>query len=159
MIIKQRGLLGNVITDKEIIMETNTNNRDIYLLIGGWFSLAFAVFQVSAVVWPPALLSYFDGPVKMQAEYPLIYFFGCVFVGALAAVAGFYALSGASIFRRLPLLRTGLVTITVVYILRGFGIIQDIIFQVPPRLALFSLIALCIGMIHLMGVIRLFRKK
>lgn len=140
-------------------MENNSTNRNIFLLIGGLFSLSFTVFQLSAIVWPPALLSYFDGPVKMQAEYPLMYVISCIFVGALVAVAGLYALSGAGFFRRLPLLRTGLVIITVVYIYRGLGIIYDIRIQGPPRLAVFSLIALCVGLIHLMGVIRLFRKE
>ena len=70
-------------------METNTSNRNIYLLVGGMFSFAFAIFQVSAIVWPPALLNYFGGPVKIQAEYPLIYIFGCILVCAIVAVAGF----------------------------------------------------------------------
>ena len=147
-------------------METNTINRNIYLLIGGLFSLAFAIFQISAIVWPPALLDYFGGPVKMQAEYPIIYISGCALVGAIVAVAGFYALSGAGKFRPLPLLRTGLVAITIVYILRGLFIINFIILiisypemNLKPQFAVFSLIALCVGMIHLMGVIRLFRQK
>ena len=140
-------------------MENNAINRNIFLLIGGLFSLSVTVFQLSAIVWPPALLSYFDGPVKMQADYPLMYVFCCIFVGALVAVAGLYALSGAGFFRRLPLLRTGLVIITVIYIYRGLGIIYDLIMQGPPRFAVFSLISLCVGLIHLMGVIRLFRKE
>jgi hypothetical protein len=151
-------------TEKEIQVNSNVPNRNIYLAIGGWFSLAFAVFQVSAIMWPPDILTYFGGPVKMQAENPFMYAGVCVFVGAIVAVCGLYALSGAGKFRSLPLLRTMLVAITAVFILRGLGIIHDLkmIQQHPEmnltRFAAYSLIALCVGMIHLMGVIRLFRQ-
>jgi putative oxidoreductase len=139
-------------------------NRNIYLLTGGLFSLAFAVFQVSAVFWPPEMLTFFGGPVEMQAENPLMYIFVCVVIGAIIAVAGLYALSGAGIFRRLPLLRTMLVGITAVFILRGLAIINDLrmINEHPElnlgRFVVFSLFALCVGLVHLIGVIRLFRK-
>jgi hypothetical protein len=145
-------------------VDSNPPNRNIYLIIGGVFSLAFALFQVSAVIWPPDLLTFFGGPVKMQAENPFMYVVVCVLVGAIVAVCGLYAFSGAGKFRRLPLLRTMLVIITVVFILRGLAIIHDLkmIQQHPEmnltRFAVYSLIALCVGLIHLMGVIRLFRQ-
>ena len=46
------------------ISKSNTN---YYLICGGIFSLAFAIFQVSAIFWPPEFISYFGGPTKMQA--------------------------------------------------------------------------------------------
>jgi NADH:ubiquinone oxidoreductase subunit 6 (subunit J) len=146
-------------------LEPNASNRNIYLLIGGWFSLAFAVFQVSAIVWPPKLLKFFGGPVKMQAENPLMYISACILVGAIIAVAGFYALSGAGKFRRLPLLKPMLIAIALVFILRGLLIIRDVMMiQARPelnlsRFAVYSLIALCVGLVHLIGIIQLFTQR
>ena len=147
---------------KEVKLKSNTPNRNIYLLIGGWFSLLFSVFQVSAIVWPPELLKFFGGPVKMQAENPIMYISACVLVGAIIAIAGFYALSGAGMFRRFPLLKPMLVVISLVFILRGLLIIGDIMIILArqeinlSRFAVYYLIALCVGLIHLMGIIQLF---
>ena len=146
-------------------MDSHPSNKNVYLVIGGLFSLAFALFQVSAIVWTPTVLAYFGVPVKMQAENPLMYTLVCLFVGAIVVVASLYALSGAGKFPRLPFLRTMLVVITVVFLLRGLAIINDlrIIHQHPEmnltRFAVYSFIALCVGVIHLMGVIRFIRQR
>jgi hypothetical protein len=148
---------------KRIKMDQSNTKRNVYLLIGGMFSLTFAVFQISAIFWSRELLIYFGGPVKMQAENPILYFIVCVFVGALIAICGLYALSGAGKFRRLPLLRTVLVAVTIIFILRGLLIIPilKILFTSSDkevfRFLVFSIIALGIGIIHLAGVIRLFK--
>jgi putative oxidoreductase len=145
-------------------MDQSTMKANIYLQIGGIFSLTFAVFQVSAIFWSQELLVYFGGPVQMQAENPLLYIFACLFVGVLVVLCGLYALSGAGKFRRLPLLRTVLIVVTTVFILRSFLIIPilKIMFTYPERnvfrFLVFSIIALVVGIIHLVGVIRLFKQ-
>lgn len=144
-------------------MDTPRTNRNPYLQIGGLFSLAFALFQVSAILWTPDVLRYFGGPVTMQAENPVLYIFVCIFVAAIVGACGLYALSGAGKFRRLPLLRTILVAITVIFILRGLELVADLaIMREHPerdlvRFAVFSVIALCVGIVHLIGVIRFFK--
>jgi putative oxidoreductase len=144
-------------------MEQSHTKGNIYLQIGGVFSFAFAVFQISAILWSQELLTYFGGPVKIQAENPILYILVCLVVGALVALFGLYAFSGAGKFRRLPLLRSILVTITAIFILRGFAVINDLmtIHKHPEldliRFLVFSIIALVIGLIHLLGVIRLFK--
>jgi putative oxidoreductase len=144
-------------------MNQSSAKGNIYLQIGGLFSLAFAVFQISAIFWSQELLIYFGGPVKMQAENPMVYIFVCVFVGALIAICGLYALSGAGKFRRLPSLRTVLVVVTTVFFLRGLLVIPilKILFTSPEknvfRFLVFSFVALGIGIIHLVGVITLFK--
>ena len=141
-------------------MNRSVTKSNYYLLFGGFFSLAFAIFQVSAILLPPDLLAYFGGPVELQAEKPIIYALVCLVIGIIIAISGIYALSGAGKFRRLPLLRTMLIVITTTYILRGLSIIFDIIYMINhPELnflhfVVFSLIALCIGIIHLIGVIQ-----
>jgi hypothetical protein len=144
-------------------MEQSNTKGNICLQIGGIFSLAFAVFQVSAIWWPQKLLIYFGGPVNMQAENPVCYIVVCLCVGILVGLCGLYALSGAGKFRQLPFLRTVLVVVAAVFILRGFLIIPilKIMFTNPEntvfRFLVFSIIALGVGIIHLVGVIRLFK--
>ncbi len=133
------------------------------LILGGWFSLAFAIFQISAIWWPPDVLKYFGGPVTMQATRPGLYAVVCLVVGLIIAVCGIYALSGAGKIRRLPLLRTALVAITAIYLLRGLQLVADIVIiqrnpgQGQAHFAVFSAIALCIGLVHLGGTIALFK--
>jgi len=71
-------------------------------------------------------------------------------------VWGLYAFSGAGLVRRLPLLRAGLVTISVIYTLRGLILVLDLARWMtgehfPPRQAVFSAAALTIGLCHAMG--------
>jgi hypothetical protein len=77
---------------------------------------------------------------------------------AIAGVLGswsLYALSGAGVVRRLPLLRTVLCAITAVYLLRG-TLVLPFIDQLPGRSATFwwwsSAICLGIGLVHLVGL-------
>ncbi len=144
-------------------MDQSITKTNIYLQIGGLFSLAFAVFQIGAIFLPPDLIAYFGGPVELQTENPTLYAFLCLVIGAIIVIAGFYALSGACKLHRLPFLRTVLVAVTITYLLRGLHIFLDIIsMSEHPELNLlhfvvFSLIAFCVGIIHLVGVIRLFK--
>jgi hypothetical protein len=66
-----------------------------------------------------------------------------------------YALSGAGLVRRLPLLRTVLVAITAVYLVRGFGFLAMPAWM-PGRSEAFWLwssgICLVIGAVHLAGL-------
>ena len=136
-----------------------------YLLIGGAFSMAFALFQLSAIFWTQEILRYYGGPASMQSESPWLYIVLCIVVAALAALCGLYAFSGAGKFRRLPFLRTVLITITAIYILRGLAIFRDLRLirdnpeQDLQRFAVYSAIALCAGLVHLAGVIGFFRKR
>lgn len=77
-------------------------------------------------------------------------------LAVLFAVFGVYALAGAGVIRRLPLVRVALVLIGGVYTLRGLIVILDILRWVqgagyPPRQLFFSAAALGIGLIILLG--------
>jgi|WetSurMetagenome_2_1015567.scaffolds.fasta_scaffold19149_6 putative oxidoreductase len=144
-------------------MNQSNMKGNVYLQIGGLFSLVFSLFQVCGVFMPPSIIIYFGGPVKLQVENPALFGLVCVVLGVIIAVVGLYALSGAGKFRRLPFLRTVLVVVTTVFILRGLFIIPilKIMFTHPEkdvfRFIVFSIIALGIGVIHLIGVIKLFK--
>jgi hypothetical protein len=131
------------------------------LLVGGCFSLAFAVFQISAIWWSAKVLRYFGGPAEMSAEKPLLYALLCVFFGIGAVVFGVYALSGAGWIRRLPLLQGVLIAVAIIYLLRGaLAIPQAVVVARHPeffRYLLFSLISLVVGVVHGFGAMKLYR--
>jgi hypothetical protein len=136
--------------------------KNALLLVGGYFCLAFAAFQVSAVLWPPSAIKYFGGPAELSQTRPAIYIALCVGVAVVVAILGLYDLSGAGSFRRLPLLRTFVTATTVIFVLRGLLLIPQLplVIKHPGlmRFALFSLISLGVGFIHIGGLIRLFKQ-
>ena len=72
------------------------------------------------------------------------------------AVFGLYALAGANVIRKLPFLKIALVIISIIFVLRGAGIIADAYMMsvdpsYPARMLLFSLVALVTGLCFLIG--------
>ena len=144
--------------------ETKTAQvRNYGLLFGGYFSLAFALFQLSAIWWPPRVVAYMGGPADLSVNQPFLYGILCVVIAAIVALFGLYALSGAGQIRPLPAVRAALITITAVYLLRGLLFIPQlpIVVKNPHlvRFFLFSLIAFCVGAAYLVGVILLYRQS
>jgi putative oxidoreductase len=140
------------------------NDRNSFLLFCAVFWFCFTVFQLSAIFWPSEWVAAMGGPATLQINQPILYFVACAFVSAITALFGLYDLSGAGYFRRLPLLRVALIVVTAL-LLRGLAAIQDwiLIQQYPeknlyPFLAM-SLAALCIGVIHLAGMLRFLRRE
>jgi hypothetical protein len=131
------------------------------LQIGGWFSLAFALLQLTGIWWPTSAVKYMGGPAEMKAQHPLQYAALCVALALAVALFGLYALSGAGKIRALPLLRTGMVTISAIYLVRGLLAIPQapFILEHPnlSRFLVFSLISLGVGAIHAWGTVQLFR--
>ncbi len=144
-------------------MDHSSTKSNPYLVIGGLFSITFAVFQLSAIFWNDELLKFFGGPVTMRAQSPVVYILACVFIAAVVALFGLYAFSGTGKIRRLPFLRTMLIVITVLFLVRGGELYIDVkLMNAHPeldlvRFAIFSVIALCAGIVHLLGVVRFFR--
>jgi hypothetical protein len=67
--------------------------KNTLLFVGGYFSLAFAVFQISGVFWPPNAIKYFGGPAELSQTLPVIYALLCLGVALIVAVFGIYAFS------------------------------------------------------------------
>lgn len=128
------------------------------LLAGGYFSLAFSIFQISAIWWTPGVIRYFGGPANLSVQRPLTYAVLCIVVGLIVAVFGIYALSGGGMIRRLPLLRTLLAIATAIYILRGLLLIPQVplVLKHPElvRFLIFSVIALVVGFVLLVGTVQ-----
>lgn len=82
-------------------------------------------------------------------------------IAAVLLVWSLYALSGAGMIRRLPLLRTALVAITAVYLLRGLAIIPMML-TMPGRSLAFWLwssgICALFGIVHAAGLRQSWRR-
>lgn len=79
----------------------------------------------------------------------------------LLAIWSAYALSGAGVIAKLPLLKTGLVVITAIYLLRGvagFFLISNPIGRTPEFWVWSSAICLAIGLFHLLGLKQIWSK-
>ena len=79
-------------------------------------------------------------------------------IASLLAVWAAYAFSGAGLIGRLPLLKTALILITAVYLLRGLVVVQPSLLGRPDLSSAFllwsSLIVLAIGIVHAIGIWR-----
>ena len=82
-------------------------------------------------------------------------------ITAVFAIWSAYGFSGAGLLRRLPLLRTGLVTIGAIYTLRGLACLPEAWWlavgrapAVLPRQIVFSAVSLAIGLAYLTGARR-----
>jgi hypothetical protein len=127
------------------------------LLAAALLSFAIALFQ--AVLSFSPSLSRFFGAAQLAAN-PLLLLVTSLAATMVFAVFGLYALAGASTIRRLPLLRTGLVAIGVIYALRGLLIVPELLAMtgvlptpepVPSQAVLSSVVALATGVLYLLG--------
>lgn len=96
-------------------------DRRMWLKVAAGLSFTMAVCQALISVWPAAA-EYFQAPPGLLNDRVRLFLIG----GAAALVPvlfGVYALSGAGVVRRLPLLRTALVGIGSLFLLRGLFIV------------------------------------
>ena len=132
------------------------------LLFGGILSLIAALLHISIIFGGPDWYRFFGAGEEMaiMAEngswYPPLVTSGIALVLFIWAL---YAFSGAGIIRKLPLLRTGLVIISGIYLLRGLAIIPAY-FLMPEVIDSFlvwsSLICLLYGISYAIGTRKLF---
>lgn len=138
-------------------------NKNVYLTIGASLS-AIAAFMHLACIYFGAPLFRFLGTEAMAQMYeagnytqPVI---ACVVLTTMLLTWSAYALSGAGVIRKLPLLRLALVCITGVYLVRAF-IFPIIMPYFPGNSQLFwyvsSSITLMFGLVHLVGLKQVWR--
>lgn len=98
-----------------------------YLIVGGGASLLLAVLHL-ILVFRPQVWRYFGaGELSALAEQGSQWITPVTLsLVLLFATWGMYALSGAGAIRPLPLLRTVLILISVIYILRGLALPFDL---------------------------------
>jgi len=135
--------------------------RNVWLIAGGWMSLAAAVLHIACIVGGPDWYRFLGAgePIARAAERgswgPPLMTLG---IASMLTIWAAYAFSGAGLIPRLPLMRTALVAISGIYLARGL-----IIFY-PPLLGRSdlslafmlwsSLIVLALGIAYAIGTWR-----
>ena len=105
---------------------------------------------------------YFGAEPKLVNNYALLVTMG-EFIAIIFAIFGLYAFSGAGRIQRLPFLRSALMIIGGIFILRGLVVIPQLLIVtnvihckacVPVRMIVSSIVSLAIGAIYLTGVVK-----
>lgn len=134
--------------------------RNPWLVAGGVLSGLAAILHLAVIAGGPAWYRFFgagEGMARMAERgmiEPVLITLGIVAILAIWAV---YAFAGAGLIRRLPLMRTALVAISAVYLLRGLILVPMLAFR-PERVDAFtiwsSLIVLVYGIFYAVGTWR-----
>lgn len=131
--------------------------RNPALVFGGWLSVAASLLHIGCVIGGPDWYRFFGAGEAMatMAEQgsmtPALLTLG---IAAILAIWAAYAFSGAGLLPRLPLLRTGLVVISAIYLLRGLALIPALVINgadVMPFILWSSLIVLVYGLAYAIG--------
>ena len=133
-----------------------TRDYNKWLVIGGVLSLVASLLHIACIFGGGDWYRFFGAGEEMaQADeaghwMPAIMTTG---IAILLAVWAAYAFAGAGMFRRLPLIRTALVIISAIYLLRGLFIIPIMIEPAlrTPFNIWSSLIVLGYGIVYLLG--------
>lgn len=131
-----------------------------WLLLAGTMSAAASLLHLGVIAGGPAWYRFFgagEGMARLaERGDPKAALITLGIAGVLAVWAAF-AFSGAGLIPRLPLLRTGLVVITGIYLLRGLVLIPAIALNpqgaagITPFVWWSSLIVLAYGLVHAIG--------
>lgn len=134
--------------------------RNGWLFAGGLASAAAAIAHLVCIVGGPSWYQAMGAPpgyVRAAARgawTPALVTLG---IAALLGIWAIYALAGAGLIRRLPLMRTALILITLAYLLRGLVVFRPSLGR-PDLSAAFmlwsSLIVLAMGVVHAIGLWR-----
>ena len=134
-------------------------HRNPWLIVAGWLSIAASLLHIGCIVGGPDWYRFFGAGegMALAAErgdiYPALVTFA---IAALLAIAAAYAFAGAGAIRKLPLMRTALVVISGVYLLRGLALVP--IALTPAAQTPFniwsSLIVLAYGITYAIGTWR-----
>lgn len=132
------------------------NNQPYVLVVAGVFSMLIALLHIALVV-RPRMYRYFgaDQLADLHETGSSFTVFVTVGLAAMFAAWGVYALSGGGLLVQLPWLKTVLMVIGTIYVLRGLMLPADIIKAVqgaaPFRFIVLSLGSLMIGVLHMYG--------
>lgn len=97
-------------------------NRERMLVAGGVLTGGASLLHIGMIIGGPEWFRFFGAGEQMARMvargflYPIVLTLG---IAAILAVWALYALSGAGVIRRLPLLRLALAAIAAVYLARG----------------------------------------
>lgn len=139
------------------------NPGSTWLIIGGWLSVAAALLHISCIFGGPDWYRFFgagEGMARAAARgewRPTLITLG---IATVLLVWAAYAFSGAGSLPRLPLLSTGLIVITAIYLLRGLLFVPFHLWrpQHSDGFAIWSsLIVLVYGAVYAAGTFKAWR--
>ena len=133
----------------------------MWLIAGGSLSIAASLLHLGCIVGGPDWYRFFGAGERVAQAAARGSWVPAAMTSGIAAVLAIwaaYAFSGAGLIARLPLLRTGLVVITAIYVLRGMVLFFPSAFQRPDLSESFlrwsSIIVLAFGLVHAIGTWR-----
>ena len=138
-------------------MQTCAN---IPLAVGALLSAVAALLHLGIIAGGPAWYRFFGAGerfARAAAEgrwYPTVVTLG---IAAVLFLWSAYALAGAGVVGRLPLLKAALVGITAVYLVRGIAFAPLVLAKggaLTPFVVWSSLICFGYGMVHLVGLVQ-----
>jgi hypothetical protein len=136
------------------------NNGKLWLLFGAFLNIGIAMLHVVMLILGAPAYVYFGRTTfaELAAQgSPLPAILTLILAIIFLGCAG-YALAGLGLLARPPLLREGLLLIAFIYLLRGAKVIIDVGWillgsGLPFRQVVFSLVALVVGVVYLLGII------
>lgn len=135
---------------------TTTGQGNGWLLIGGWLSLLAALLHLAVIAGGSDWYRFFgagEGMARMAEREMWQPALMTVAIATILAIWACYAFAGAGRLPRLPLMRTALILISLIYLARGLLIIP-IVIEPPARTAFniwSSLIVLVYGLCYAVG--------
>ncbi|MCS0629517.1 hypothetical protein NX786_09240 [Telluria mixta] len=138
-------------------MQTTVN---IPLAVGALLSAVAALLHLGIIAGGPAWYRFFGAGerfARAAAEgrwYPTVVTLG---IAAVLFIWSAYALAGAGVVTRLPLLKAALVGITAVYLVRGIAFAPLVVAKggaITPFVVWSSLICFGYGVVHLVGLVQ-----
>ncbi len=136
------------------------NPGSTWLIVGGWLSVIAAVLHIACIFGGPDWYRFFgagEGMAQAAARGEWKPGIITLAIGTILLVWGAFAFSGAGVLPRLPLLRTGLIAITAVYLLRGL-VFMPLHFWRPQHSDSFAIwssaIVLIYGIVYCIGTVR-----
>ncbi|MEO0870784.1 MAG: hypothetical protein AAFY19_02320 [Pseudomonadota bacterium] len=135
------------------------NRGSNWLRAGAVLSLLAALLHVGVIIGGPDWYRFFGAPeayARAASRGSIIPALVTSVIATGLTIWAAYAASGAGLLLRLPLLRTGLIVITAIYLARGLLIIPTVIYVPYPEGAFdywSSMIVLVYGGVHAIGLI------
>jgi hypothetical protein len=131
--------------------------QNMFLIVGAVLSALAAALHVGCILFGAPWYRFFGAGEQMAQLAESGSWYPAVVTLAIVAVLlawSLYALSGAGVVPRLPLLRPALCAITAVYLLRGL-VVVPLFLLMPEKTTAFwvwsSAICLVFGIVHLVG--------
>ena len=134
-----------------------------WLIVGGWLSVLAALLHIACIFGGPDWYRFFgagEAMARAAARGELRPALITLAIAAVLLIWAAYAFSGAGSLPRLPLLRTGLILITAIYLLRAL-LFVPLHFWRPQHSDSFaiwsSLIVLAYGTVYAVGTFKAWR--